>query len=43
MNQKYYDLIIKYIRMGYAEEDAEILAEIELNNKSYLILKNKED
>lgn len=30
MDYKFYSLIIKYINMGYSEEDAEILAANEL-------------
>lgn len=31
MNANFYSLVIKYIRMGYSEEDAEILAANELD------------
>lgn len=30
MNAEFYNLVIKYIRIGYSEEDAEILAANEL-------------
>lgn len=30
MDYKFYSLIIKYVNMGYSEEDAEILATNEL-------------
>lgn len=30
MSANFYSLVIKYIRMGYSEEDAEILAANEL-------------
>ena len=32
MNYKFYALVIKYINLGYSEEDAEILAQQELEN-----------
>ncbi len=30
MDYKFYSLIIKYVNMGYSEEDAEILAQNEI-------------
>lgn len=30
---KFYSLVIKYINMGYSEEDAEILAQNELDKE----------
>lgn len=33
MDYKFYSLIIKYVNMGYSEEDAEILAANELGEE----------
>jgi hypothetical protein len=33
MDYKFYSLIIKYINIGYSEEDAEILAQNEMDKE----------